>query len=126
MVDGTVLVCERTEHPAINSLIRWNPSAWINRLLQEHEEAEIPPYARHILIKSDEAERIYTGLIAAVREDRLPANTRIHNLGDGVLSIFFSIKSAKKTLEFMYEYQRRRSMSGKSILKMRVDPYLLG
>ena len=126
MVDGTVLVCERPEHPAINSLIRWNPSSWINRLLQEHEEAEIPPYARHILIKSNEAERIYTGLIAAVREDRLPATTRIHNLGDGVLSIFFSIKSAKNTLEFMYEFQRRRSMSGKSILKMRVDPYLLG
>ena len=126
LTNGKVLIVERPEHPAIAALTRWNPANWINRVLKEHEEAAIPPYTRHILIKSDDSDRIYTGLISALREKRIPAETRIYNLGNGTISIFFTIKHAKEVLEFIYEFQRRRSMSGKELLKLRVDPYLLG
>jgi primosomal protein N' (replication factor Y) len=122
---GNVMMVERAEHPAVNSLIKWNPIPYLSRLLVDLAEAELPPYSRHLLIKSDETERIYSGFITATREGRLPTSVRVHNL-DGVLSIFFNMKSAKQVLQFMYEFQKRRSMSGKPLLKMRVDPYLLG
>lgn len=123
--NGNVLMVERSEHPAVNSLIKWNPIPYLSRILSDLAEAELPPYSRHLLIKSGEAERIYTGFIAALREGRLPAATKVHNL-DGVISIFFKMKDAAAVLHFIYEFQKRRSMSGKELLKLRVDPYLLG
>ena len=123
---GNAIIVERAEHPAVNSLIKWNPLPYLSRLLTEYREANLPPSTRHILLKSDVNERVYSGLQSALREKRLPPQTRIHNIGDGVISIFFPIKHAKETINFIYEYQRRRSMSGKSLLKVRIDPYLLG
>lgn len=123
---ANVMVVERQEHPAINSLIKWNPLPYLNRTLHELAETELPPVSRHALIKSEDAERIYGGFLAAQREGRIPARTRIHHLGDGVISVFFSIKDANDFLAFLYEFQKRRSMSGKPLLRLRIDPYLLG
>ncbi|MFM1758494.1 MAG: hypothetical protein RL193_1071 [Actinomycetota bacterium] len=123
---GNVLIVERAEHPVVNSLIKWNLTLLIRRLLTELEDAQLPPFQRHILLKSEDSERIYAGLLASLREGRLPMDTRILHLGSGVISIFFSLKSAKQVIAFMYQYQKKRSMSGKSLLKLRVDPYLLG
>ena len=95
-------------------------------MLAELEEAQLPPYQRHILVKCEDSERIYSGLLASVREGRLPADTRILHLGEGVISIFFSLKGAKQVIDFIYQFQKKRSMSGKKLLKLRVDPYLLG
>jgi len=124
--NGELMVVERDEHPAINAVIKWNPLPYLNRLLSDLSDAELPPYTRHILIKSDDAERLYTGFLAALRENRIPTSTKIHNLGNGVISIFFTLKSAKQMLSFLYEFQKRRSMSGKPLAKVRIDPYLLG
>lgn len=124
--EGDLMVVEREEHPVINSLIKWNPLPFLNKLLNDLTEAELPPSTRHILIKSDDSERIYTGLLSAQRESRFPNSSKIHNLGNGVISIFFSLKNAKEALSFLYEFQKRRSMSGKPLAKVRIDPYLLG
>jgi len=123
---GNLMVVERDEHPVVNSLIKWNPIPYLNRLISDLAEADLPPSTRHILLKSEDAERIYTGFLAALRENRIPANSKIHNLGNGVISIFFTLKSAKTMLSFLYEFQKRRSMSGKPLAKVRIDPYLLG
>lgn len=124
--NGNIMVVERSEHPAINALVKWNPVPYLRRLVDDLNEAQLPPSSRHILIKSEDSERIYVGLVAALRENRIPANTRIHNLGNGVISIFFTHKNANSLLAFIYEFQKRRSISGKPLMKMRIDPYLLG
>jgi primosomal protein N' (replication factor Y) len=124
--NGNVLMVERSESPVVNALIKWNPFSLLRRLVADLSEAGLPPSSRHILIKSDESDRIFTGLQSALRESRIPANTRIHNLGDGIISIFFTLKDAKSVIGFIYELQRRRSMAGKELLKVRIDPYLLG
>jgi hypothetical protein len=62
----------------------------------------------------------------AQREGRIPEKVRIHHLSDGVISVFFSLKDANLFLAFLYEFQKRRSMSGKPLLRLRIDPYLLG
>jgi hypothetical protein len=47
-------------------------------------------------------------------------------LDSGVISLFFSHKEAEVTVRFLKEFQRKRSIAGKRILQMRIDPYLLG
>ena len=123
---GNIMVVERDEHPAVNSLIRWNSLPYLSKLLKELTEAGLPPSTRHALVKSEDSDRIYTGLISAQREGRIPAGTRIFNLDNGVISIFFSLKNAREVLAFLFEFQKRRSMSNKPLLKVRIDPYLLG
>ena len=122
---GSIMVVERPEHPAVNALIKWNPLPLLNRTLNELAEAKLPPTSRHALIKSDESERIYSGFLSAIRDKRLP-EVRVHNLDNGVVSIFFDLKNSNEFLSFVHEFQRRRSMSGKKLLKLRIDPYLLG
>lgn len=124
--DGNIMVVQRDENPAINSIVKWNPLPYLYRTLAELAETQLPPLTRHALIKSEDSDRIYAGLIAAQRDGRITTNTRIYNLGNGVISIFFTIKEAKNFLGFIYEFQKRRSMSGKPLLKLRIDPYLLG
>ena len=123
---GAVLLVERSEHPAVNALYKWNPMPLLLRVLKDLDEAHLPPFSRYLLLKSDEAERIYSGLLAAIRENRIPNDASVHNLGNGLISIIFTLKSAKSLLAFIYEFQKRRSLSGKRPIKLRVDPYLLG
>ena len=125
---GNVLIVNRKEHPAVNAIIRWEPLPYLYRLLEGLKEAQLPPHARSILLKSnpDETARVFAGLHSSIREGRVPADTRIYNVDKGVISIIVPLKSSKKVLSFIYEYQKRRSISGKELLKLRVDPYLLG
>lgn len=124
--NGNMLLVQRPEHPAVNALIKWNPIPFLRKLVTELTEADLPPSTRHALLKCEDSERVYTGLITALRENRIPSNTRIHNLGSGMISIFFTHKDAVALLAFIYEFQRRRSIAGKALIKLRVDPYLLG
>ena len=86
----------------------------------------MPPYSRFLLISSDDSDRIYTGLLTAVREKRIPSGTNIYNIGNGIVSVMCDLKNAKSLLLFIYEFQKKRSLSGKKLIKLRVDPYLLG
>ena len=123
---GAVLLVERTEHPAVNALYKWNPLLFMQRMLKELEAAKLPPYSRFLLISSDDSDRIYTGLLTAVREKRIPSGTNIYNIGNGIVSVMCNLKNAKSLLLFIYEFQKKRSLSGKKLIKLRVDPYLLG
>mgnify|MGYP006277680283 CR=1 FL=1 len=124
---GSVFIVNRTELPAINSLIRWNPNTSLTKLLRESTEADLPPAFRHALIRTEESEsaRIYTGFLASIRDGRLPITTRIYNLENGLISLFFNLKGAALTTEFIYNLQKKRSIAGKKLLKVRIDPYLL-
>lgn len=128
MANGNALVVQRPEHPAISALTSWNSFGYLNRLIRDLEEVKLPPHTRHALLKSEQEEsgRIANGLLAAIREDRLPADSRVIQISDDVISLFFPIKSGAITTDFLYQFQKRRSMSGKLLLKMRIDPYLLG
>ena len=125
---GRAFVVDRPENPSVNSLIKWQPFILMRRFYEELRSAELPPSTRHIFLQSEEGEsgRIYSGIQSAIREGRLPNDMRIYNIGNGALSIFFSLRSAKKVTQFILEFQRRRSISGKALLKVRIDPYLLG
>lgn len=123
---GRLALVERQEHPAVNSLIKWNPLSYLNRLAKELEEVGLPPYMRHLLLASEDSERIYTGILSAIRDGRIPSSTKIYHLNGKTISLYFEIKDSSQILSFFLEFQRRRSMANKPHIKLRVDPYLLG
>ena len=128
LANGQALVVERPESPLVNALIRWNPFKLLERQIEELGMSKLPPVTRHLLLKVDidEADRIYSGIRRAISDERLSKSIASYNLGGGVISIFFPLKEATRTLAFFHELQRRRSISGKSLFRLRVDPYLLG
>jgi len=125
---GEVLIVERPESPLVSALMRWNPFNILDRNLSELKELNFPPYSRHFLLKGDKSEipRIFSGLQNASKQRRISSSLRLYNIDDSFISGFFSLKEAQQVLQFIREFQRKRSMSGKPPLAMRVDPYLLG
>jgi primosomal protein N' (replication factor Y) len=125
---GEVLIVERPESPLVSALMRWNPFNILDRNLSELKELNLPPHFRHFLLKGEKSEipRIFTGLQNASKQGRISSSLRLYNIDDSYISGFFSLKDAQQVLQFIREFQRKRSMSGKPPLAMRVDPYLLG
>ena len=119
---------DRPESPFVTALARWNPFSFLRKDLAELKSANLPPYRRHLILKSDNKEipKIFNGIQSAMREGRLKSSISIYNHEDFAISIFFSLRDAKEVLDFFFLFQRRRSMAGKKPLNLRVDPYLLG
>ncbi|MGI9199107.1 MAG: hypothetical protein ACR2I9_05350 [Candidatus Nanopelagicaceae bacterium] len=125
---GEILIVERSESPIVSALMRWNPFNILNRILSDLKELNLPPSSRHIVFKGDATEipRIFTGFHSAIRQGRVTPSLKLYNINDSYISAFFPLRDAKEVLLFVREFQRKRSMSGKSPLAIRVDPYLLG
>ena len=125
---GAVFIVDRSESPFVTALSRWNPFSLLRKELEELKAANLPPYRRHLILKSDDKEipKIFNGIQSAVREGRLKSSISVYNHEDLAISIFFSLRDAKEVLDFFLQFQRRRSMAGKKPLNLRVDPYLLG
>ena len=81
--------------------------------------------SRHATFKdcAEESDRIFAGLKSAIREGRLSSSSQIYQLQDGQISLFFPIKEGGKNTKFLYEFQKRRAIAGKRILKLRIDSY---
>lgn len=125
---GKALIVERPESPLVNALFKWNPFSVLTKNLNEIRRANLPPFRRQILLKTElkESARIYTGLLSAMSAGRLPDTVSIYSRESGLISIFFDSIYSKEVLGFIREFQRKRSMSGKALIKLRVDSYLLG
>ena len=71
-----------------------------------------------------------SGFQNAIEEGRLTKKTRLNStkLVDGSLqiTIFAAISDMPDVNKFIYEFQKKRSISGKELINFRVDPYSLG
>ena len=123
--NGQAMLVERQEHPVIAALTRWKPLPYLENINRELEQSQMPPYSRHAIFSDceEESDRIYSGLKSAIREDRLSSRSQIYQLDDGRISLFFPIKEGAKCTKFLYEFQKRRSISGKRVFRLRIDTY---
>ena len=123
--NGKVLLVDRSEHPVITALTRWKPLPYLERINNELQEASLPPFSRHasFIDCAEESDRIFAGLKSAIREGRLSSRSQIYQLQDGQISLFFPIKEGSKSTKFLYEFQKRRAIAGKRVLKLRIDSY---
>jgi primosomal protein N' (replication factor Y) len=130
---GKVCVVIDPGHPIVAALNRWDPTVMARKELLEQEEAHLPPYWRIAVleIQSTEAMGIVHGLTKARTEKRLPTSTQVMGpfefaSGSSRITLSSPQEDAPEMINFVHELQRKRSISGKSLFTVRVDPYALG
>lgn len=130
--DGQVLLVLDDSHPIVAALARWNVAPLLKRELAERDELLLPPSVMSAVLVMDQgaAPAIMSGLKKALEDDRLPSSTRLFGatiLPKGQAKIVMHV-SHEQSLDLgavLHELQRKRSISKKDLLTLRIDPYSL-
>ena len=129
---GSIFAVMSQSHPAIAAVGSWKPSLYTKRELASLVEIGFPPYVRAVSIdiESSEASIFLRGLLRAQSDGRLPEQTKflgpsqLRNLQSRII-LLTPFDSESSLMELLHEFLRKRSASGKSSVKVRVDPYSL-
>ncbi len=119
-------------HPIVSALNLWDPTFMARKELMEQADANLPPYWRIAILElsSPEAVLLAQGLEKAKNEKRLPSRTTIRGpfettLGNSRITVTAPVRDSQEMIDFLHELQRKRSISRKLLLELRVDPYSL-
>ena len=125
--DAELAITLKESHPVVATLVSWNPKLLLLRSLREREDAHLPPYVRTIALEvpAREVSQFENGVRKAIAEGRLPGDIRIRRIGERVW-IDIDHRSASLATEFVHEFLRKRSASGKKLYSVRIDPYDFG
>jgi primosomal protein N' (replication factor Y) len=131
-VDGQVLLVLDDSHPIVAAIARWNIAPLLKRELAERVELRLPPSVSSAVLVTDQAAApaILSGLKKALEDSRLPSSIRIYGptvLPKGVAKIVLHISHDQSSdlAKILHELQRKRSISKKDLLTLRIDPYSL-
>jgi primosomal protein N' (replication factor Y) len=130
--DGQVLLVLDDTHPIVAALARWNVAPLLKRELAERAELMLPPSVMSAVLVMDQrsAAAIVSGLKKALGDERLPSSTRIFGptiLPNGQAKIVMHVSHEQRLAlgAVLHELQRKRSISKKDLLTLRIDPYSL-
>jgi primosomal protein N' (replication factor Y) len=130
--DGQVLLVLDDTHPIVAALARWNVAPLLKRELAERAELMLPPSVMSAVLVMDQrsAAAIVSGLKKALDDERLPSSTRIFGptiLPKGQAKIVMHVSHEQRLAlgAVLHELQRKRSISKKDLLTLRIDPYSL-
>ena len=130
--DGQILMAIDDAHPIIAAITQWNPATMIQRELRERAELGLPPFEKsaYLRVASQEATQLVSGLRSSITSGRL--NSTVSILGPVELGNFeskiilrFSEDDHESTANFLRELQRKRGISKKPLLYIRITPYSL-
>jgi primosomal protein N' (replication factor Y) len=131
-VDGQVLLVLDDSHPIVAAIARWNIAPLLKRELAERGELMLPPSVTSAVLVTDQAAApaIVSGLKKALEDSRLPSSTRIFGptlLPKAQAKIVLHVAHGQSSdlAEILHELQRKRSISKKDLLILRIDPYSL-
>jgi primosomal protein N' (replication factor Y) len=131
-VDGQVLLVLDDSHPIVAAIARWNIAPLLKRELAERGELMLPPSVTSAVLVSDQAAApaIVSGLKKALEDSRLPSSTRIFGptlLPKAQAKIVLHVAHGQSSdlAKILHELQRKRSISKKDLLTLRIDPYSL-
>lgn len=120
--DGRFGITAPQSHPVIAGLARWNPKVAMVRQLAERKSASLPPYFRSVIISTKEIPVLIEGFKKAISDGRVPASTQIQRREKGIW-MYVPFEDSSALIDFLHELQRRRSVSKKKLLSIRIDPY---
>jgi primosomal protein N' (replication factor Y) (superfamily II helicase) len=129
---GSLLAVLNQSHPAVAALASWKPSLYAKRELASLAEVGFPPFSSAVTvdIDSSEASIFLRALFRAQSDGRLPEQTKLFGPAKLqsqqsriVLLTPFGVDSS--LIAMLHEFLRKRSVSGKSSVRVRVDPYSL-
>lgn len=104
----------------------------LKRELGEREELELPPFLASAVLVTDAvtAPQIFSGLKKAMAEGRIPSSTRIYGptilpKAQAKIVLHVSHDQWPELGKLLHELQRKRSISKKDLLTLRINPYSL-
>ena len=131
-IGAELLLVISHSHPVISALSAWKPSLITSRELRDREEVGFPPFTRSLSleIESGEAPALLRGLKSAQSSGRLPSSTRVLGpsqtaSGKSRLLLLVPIEEGDELISLIHEFQRKRSISKKTLASLRIDPYSL-
>lgn len=129
---GRVLLVLDEVHPIVAAVARWNVAPLLKRELGEREELALPPKVASavLVMEALTAPQIASGLKKALAEGRIPSSTRIYGptilpKSQAKIVIHVSHEQWPELGKVLHELQRKRSISKKDLLTLRIDPYSL-
>lgn len=129
---GRVLLVLDEVHPIVAAVARWNVAPLLKRELGEREELALPPKVASavLVMEALTAPQIASGLKKALAEGRIPSSTRIYGptilpKSQAKIVIHVSHEQWLELGKVLHELQRKRSISKKDLLTLRIDPYSL-
>lgn len=129
---GEVCVVIDAVHPIVSALNLWDPTIMARKELLEQADANLPPYCRVVIVEvsTPDAVLLAQGLEKAKAESRLPSMTSVRGpfettLGTSRITVITPLDKGQEMIDFLHELQRKRSISRKPLLNLRVDPYSL-
>lgn len=129
---GRVLIVLDEVHPIVAAVARWNVAPLLKRELGEREELALPPKVASavLVMEALTAPQIVSGLKKALAEGRIPSSTRIYGptilpKSQAKIVIHVSHEQWPQLGKVLHELQRKRSISKKDLLTLRIDPYSL-
>jgi primosomal protein N' (replication factor Y) len=131
-VDGQVLLVLDDSHPIVAAIARWNIAPLLKRELAERGELMLPPSVTSAVLVTDQAAApaIVSGLKKALEDSRLPSSTRIFGptllpIAQAKIVLHVAHGQSSDLAKILHELQRKRSISKKDLLTLRIDPYSL-
>ena len=131
-VDGQVLLVLDDSHPVVAAIARWNIAPLLKRELADRDELMLPPSVSSAVLVTDQAVApvIVSGLKKALEDSRLPTSTRIYGptllpKGQAKIVLHISHGESSDLAKILHELQRKRSISKKDLLTLRIEPYSL-
>jgi primosomal protein N' (replication factor Y) len=129
---GKVLLVIEDSHPIVPAVARWNIAPMLKRELAERADLNLPPTVTSavLVLDANSAPSIAAGLNKAKTEGRLPLSSRIFGptqLPKSQAKIVIHVASEQwsQLAHVLHELQRKRSISKKDLLTLRIDPYSL-
>ncbi len=129
---GRVLLVLDEVHPIVAAVARWNVAPLLKRELGEREELALPPKVASVVLVMEAliAPQIASGLKKALNEGRIPSTTRIYGptilpKSQAKIVMHVSHEQRPQLGKVLHELQRKRSVSKKELLTLRIDPYSL-
>jgi primosomal protein N' (replication factor Y) len=129
---GKVLLVIDESHPIVAAVARWNVAPLLKRELADREELKLPPMVTSavIVVEAASSTQIASGLNKALSDGRLPPTSRIYGptlllKGQAKIVIHVAHNEWKQLALTLHELQRKRSISKKDLLTLRIDPYSL-
>ena len=129
---GKVLLVIDEVHPIVSAIARWNVAPLLKRELSDRQELKLPPTVASAVIVTDAqmAPQILSGLRKALSDGRLPQSVRIYGptaMPKDQAKIVLHVEHEERSqlAGVLHELQRRRSISKKELLTLRIDPYSL-
>lgn len=130
--NGSVLLVIDEAHPIVSAIARWNVAPLIKRELSERTELHLPPSVFSAVLVMDQSIGIQmvNGLKKALTDGRMPPSSKIYGpteISKGQVKIVLHADTidAKALTDVVHELQRRRSIAGKELFTLRVEPYSL-